>query len=186
MWFGKKGAFFSKDVMTMRAANGKENVIYRKMRDSDENQVFDLVKAGFDEYVLADVAEEGEKEFYRAAREMVYNKPTGHFIIIAESKTRIVGMINVRNNNHICLFFVAKEFQRKGIGRGLLERAIEVCIARDSNAREIDVNSSLFAVESYKKLGFSQTKPEQIVNGIRFVPMTKPSNNKYKEGRVCL
>lgn len=73
----------------------------------------------------------------------------------------------------ICLFFVAKEFHRKGIGRGLLERAIVQCISNNSNIKAIEVNSSFYAVEAYKKLGFIQTKPEQLVNGIRFVPMIK-------------
>lgn len=151
----------------------KADIVYRHMRDGEEDAVFNLVKAGFDEYVLPDVTQEGAKEFFRAAREMIYDNSAGHFIMVAESETGTVGMIDVRNNNHICLFFVAKTFQGKGIGRGLLE-AIAACIAGDPNVSEIEVNSSLFAMQIYKKLGFFQTRPEQFVNGIRFVPMSKP------------
>lgn len=64
--------------------------------------------------------------------------------------------------------------RNKGIGRGLLERASAECIKNGSG--KIDVNSSLFAVEIYQKLGFARTKPEQLLNGIRFVPMAKALN----------
>ncbi|WP_460645598.1 GNAT family N-acetyltransferase [Lacrimispora brassicae] len=33
------------------------------------------------------------------------------------------------------------------------------------------VNSSPYAVEIYHKLGFVDTDTEQLVNGIRFIPM---------------
>jgi GNAT superfamily N-acetyltransferase len=152
----------------------QKNILYREMRDSEKNQVSALVKSGFDKFVLSDVTEEGAEEFFRAAREMIYERPAGHFILVAEAKNRIAGMIDVRNNNHICLFFVAKAFQRQGIGRGLLEQAIAACIRNDPTVAEIDVHSSLFAVQAYQRLGFIQSKPEQVVNGIRFAPMMKP------------
>lgn len=45
----------------------KEDIIYRKIRAGDEDELFALVKAGFDEYVRPDVTEEGANEFFRAA-----------------------------------------------------------------------------------------------------------------------
>lgn len=158
----------------MPFAEDKEDVIYRKMRSGEESQVFDLVNAGFDEYVLPDVTPEGAKEFFRAAREMIHDRPPGHFILVAESKGGIKGMIDARNNRHICLFFVAKAFQGKGIGRGLLEQAAAECVRNDPGVSEIEVNSSLFAVKIYKKLGFTESNHEQLVNGIRFVSLSKP------------
>lgn len=149
----------------------RREIEYRKIRAGEEDEVFDLVKAGFDEYVSPDLTEEGINEFFRAAREMIYGKPTAHCIMVAESKNGIVGMIDIKDNNHICLFFIAKEFHGRGIGRELLEQATAECIR--NNNQEIEVNSSLFAVQIYKKLGFVQTKPEQVLNGIRFVPMVK-------------
>jgi hypothetical protein len=44
-----------------------ENVLYRKIRDGDEKQVFALAKAGFEEFVLADVTKEGAREDLRQA-----------------------------------------------------------------------------------------------------------------------
>jgi len=159
------------NILKSKAKNVKENIIYRKIRTGEEDEVFNLVKAGFDEYVLSDLAEEGANEFFRAAREMIYVKPAAHLIMVAESKSGIIGMIDIRDANHICLFFIVKKFQNRGIGRRLLERATAECIK--NNSHEIEVNSSLFAVQIYKKLGFVQVRPEQLLNGIRFVPMVK-------------
>lgn len=150
-----------------------DKITYRKMKAGEERQVLELVKAGFDEYVRSDVTKEGVKEFLRAAREMIYDKPATHFILVAESNNRIIGMIDMQENKHVCLFFIDSEFHRQGVGRCLLEQAIARCIDNAPNVLDISVNSSLFAVPVYKRLGFRQTKPEQILNGIRFVQMIK-------------
>jgi len=41
----------------------------------------------------------------------------------------------------------------------------------NSKCSVMTVNSSLYAVEIYRRLGFVDTNTEQIVNGIRFIPM---------------
>ncbi len=151
----------------------KRTIAYSTIRKGEEVRVFDLVKSGFDEFVLPDLTEEGAKEFFRAAREMIYDRPAGHFLLIAKSSSNIVGVIDVRDNSHICLFFVARAYQQKGIGRGLLEQALALSIERDPAITAVDVHSSLFSVQAYQRLGFQQSKPAQIVNGIRFVPMIK-------------
>ena len=161
-------------VLTDRMPIVKAGIIYRKMRNGEEGRVFELVKAGFDEDVLPDVTEEGAKEFFRAAREIIHDRPMRHFILVSETKSHISGMIAVRDNRHICLFFVLKAFQGKGTGRKLLEEAIKKCIAEDPGISALEVNSSLYAVPVYKRLGFQEAKPEQNVNGIRFIPMIKP------------
>jgi GNAT superfamily N-acetyltransferase len=151
----------------------KPDITCIKMRRGEEGEVFELVKAGFNEYVLPDVTEEGAQEFFRAAREMIYNRPARHFILVAESKSGITGMIDVRDDFHISLFFVKKAFQNRGIGRTLLERAISECFARSPEVSKIEANSSLYSAPIYRKMGFIELNGEQLVSGIRFVPMVK-------------
>lgn len=93
--------------------------------------------------------------------------------MVAETEDRIIGMIDIKENCHICLFFVDSSHQRKGVGRNLLNRVLAHCRVQNSELSEIDVHSSLFAVSIYEKLGFQQLKPEQVKNGIRFVEMIK-------------
>ncbi len=80
----------------------------------------------------------------------------------------IIGVIATRNNgNHIALFFVDGRYHRQGIGRKLFQVVLE-----KSTGNKITVNSSPYAVEIYKKLGFIPDSDEQIKEGIRFTPMT--------------
>lgn len=80
----------------------------------------------------------------------------------------MAGIIATRNNgNHIALFFVNSKYHRQGIGRKLFE-----VVVQNSTGEKITVNSSPYAVKVYKKLGFVPDSEEQIVDGIRFTPMT--------------
>ncbi len=78
----------------------------------------------------------------------------------------LAGVIALRNNRHISLFFVEKAFQHKGIGKALFQQAIGQC-----QGKHMTVNSSPYAVAIYAKLGFTATGPEQLQDGIRFTPM---------------
>ncbi|MCL2073198.1 MAG: GNAT family N-acetyltransferase [Marinilabiliaceae bacterium] len=82
---------------------------------------------------------------------------------------KIVGMIATKHSTHISLLFVDKKYHRQGIARALYQKVIEY--AKNNNYSEITVNSSLYAVEVYKKLGFVATDTQQQKNGIRFIPM---------------
>ena len=146
---------------------------HRMMRTEDRESVFALVKRGFDRYVRADFTAEGVAEFVRASRLMVFEQPPEHFVMVAEVDGHIVGMIDMRNHSHICLFFVEPSCIGKGIGRGLLDCAVAECRRHKVDLQQIDVNSSLWATPVYHRFGFMQTKPQQVINGICFVEMVK-------------
>ena len=78
----------------------------------------------------------------------------------------LVGVLAMRKPQHISLFFVKEEYHRKGIGRQLFE-----AMRKDYEIQEFTVNSSPYAVEIYKHLGFLPTDTEQVTNGIRYTPM---------------
>ena len=72
----------------------------------------------------------------------------GHTRIILSSRpTRddvLAGMLEMRQNNHVALLFVAEPFQRQGFSRGLLGYAIDH-VRREGGALErVTVNSSLY------------------------------------------
>ena len=82
-------------------------------------------------------------------------------------RSEIVGMAATRGSgSHISLFFVNPGFHRRGIGRALFEAML-----RHSPAGRLTVNSSPYAAEIYRRLGFTDTAPEQLQNGIRYIPM---------------
>ena len=79
------------------------------------------------------------------------------------------GVLAERGAGHISLLFVQKEFHRQGISRALVQYYVKLC--KEAGVKCITVNSSPYAVEIYRRLGFTETGTEQTKNGIRFTPM---------------
>jgi len=127
------------------------------MRDGEETAVAEFVDAVFTEYV--------------APKELEARVGEGAAVIVAELDGRIVGVAEVRGATHIALLFVDGRMQRRGIARALVGAAVDTCRASRPDADAMTVHSAPEAVEAYRRLGFRPTDAEQLVNGIRFVPM---------------
>lgn len=82
----------------------------------------------------------------------------------------LAGICAHRKPAHITLMFVRRKFQRKGIGRALIEAAIEhihlIC-----GTYAVTLNAAPCGLEFYKKIGFIPTDIEQMADGIIFTPM---------------
>src|SRR5215510_2525003 len=79
-------------------------------------------------------------------------------------KDSIIEIFEIRNKNHISLFFVKKEYHKQGIGKKLFEHYKE-SIKENDNIKIISVNSSIFAENIYSKLGFLKMNEIQEKNG---------------------
>jgi len=146
---------------------------YRYMRPGEETEVCDLIIRVFKEFVAPEFPQRGVQEFldYVKPDSLLKRSQANYFVLVATAQDRVVGMIEVRDNNHISLLFVDKPFLRRKIGKQLLRRALEICLSRQPDTSEVSVNSSPYAVHIYEKLGFRPKGPKQIVNGVCFVPM---------------
>lgn len=147
---------------------------YRLMRLEEAYEVCRLVNAVFDQYEAPDYSEEGSAEFrkYNRPEEMIRRSGVDHFVLVAVEGEKIIGMIEIRNNRHISMLFVASDFHGQGIGRQLWKRAFQKSRDANPDVQVFTVNSSPYAVPIYEKLGFCQASPEQIHDGLRFIPMT--------------
>ena len=87
-------------------------------------------------------------------------------------ENKLIGIMGTKNEGkHISLFFIKKEFHRKGIGKQLFDYS-----QYDCPANEITVNSSTYAIRFYESLGFEKTNDRQQTNGISYTPMKLISN----------
>ena len=93
-----------------------------------------------------------------------------------DAASDIVGVLAMRKPSHISLFFVKAEYHRKGIGRQLFEKMLIDYLLQGIGV--FTVNSSPYAVEVYRKLGFEPTDDECITNGIRYTPMKMERGTK--------
>jgi len=84
-----------------------------------------------------------------------------------------VGMIEIRDYNHISLLFVDKEFQGEGIARELFTEALKICKLKDKSIVKIYVHASPFSIPVYQKLGFQKTGDMQEQFGIKYLPMER-------------
>lgn len=129
------------------------------------NEVIQLIEQTFLEFVAPDYDESGINNFFKFAEDEDLFKQLVFYAALHNNK--ITGILAVDDKlNHICLFFVDKYFQNTGIGTALFKKFLN-----ESIPETVTVNSSLFAVKVYEKLGFTATGSRQVSDGIVYIPM---------------
>ena len=124
-----------------------------KEKDADElsemiNKVVDKMEKSYPEFDYTLIKEENKpNELIRASREgkMWIAKVTG----------KIVGTISLMDNR-LRRFFVRPDYQRRGMGRSLVDSVISY--AKSCKIKNIKVNAIVSAIPVYKKLGFQEGK----------------------------
>jgi ribosomal protein S18 acetylase RimI-like enzyme len=151
------------------------DLTFRFMREGEEKAVCDLIHRVFNISVSPLYTKKGITNFkeYAAPEEMSRRVHIDHFVLLALFGGDMVGMIEMRRNDHISLLFVAGEHQGKGIGRDLLGLAVEFCLTNKPQLKEVTVNSSPNAFDAYERMGFKPTGEEQSISGVRSIPMKK-------------
>lgn len=149
----------------------EKNIQFREAQPSDVQAITDLVIGMFDKYVGLGFSPEGQSVFrtYCQPNAMLSRLTEGtSFYLVAILEEKIIGMIEIRNSNHIALLFVDDCYHKNGIAKNLVSLAIE-----KAKVTEIDVHSSIYAASIYAKMGFQQLDKEQERDGIRYIPMKK-------------
>lgn len=147
---------------------------YRQMTAHETHAVCHLAAHVFTANIAPYFDAQGVAEFlqYLAPHELVKRLHHEHSVWVAEHGGQIVGMLEVRHDNHITLFFVDQSHQGQGIGRQLLATVTQACQSRNPALTELSLHATPNAVAIYQRLGFTPTAPEQTERGMRFVPMT--------------
>ena len=162
-----------------------EPLIVRPMRKSEETEVSDLIIRVFNEFIAPSYSQEGINEFLKYAHPdaLLFRSQKNHFVLLATVQNRMIGMIEIHDYRHVSMLFVDGSFQRKGISRELLRQALEICRKNEPGLCKVTVHSSPNSIHIYKRLGFLPTNSEQVINGIRFTPMTlelSEATNTYR------
>ncbi|MFN8442879.1 MAG: GNAT family N-acetyltransferase [Caldilineaceae bacterium] len=146
---------------------------YRAMESHDAFTVGHLTTTVFCEAVITHFDAEGIADMlhYFSPENYVWRLHNGYFTLVAELNDKMVGMIEVRLDNHITLLFVDSTAQGRGIGRKLIELAIRESSARHPELREMTVHATPNAVGFYRTVGFQPLSGEHHERGMRFWPM---------------
>ncbi len=89
-------------------------------------------------------------------------------LFCAYYNSKVIGMLTLQDN-HISLFFVKTEFQRKGIGTRLLQACRRHC--QEYSIFDLTVNASPLGLPFYLKRGFQIISEECFEGGLRYTPM---------------
>ena len=117
---------------------------YRKIYKIEIPDALELVWRVFLEYEAPDYTEEGINEFKRTIEDDSW-----------VSAREFYGAFD-------------GDYHRRGIGRNLFNMVLEL-----NKDGYFTVNSSPYAHEVYKHLGFFDTDSEQCISGLRFYPMRR-------------
>ncbi len=91
-------------------------------------------------------------------------------MITASDNGRMVGMITLRNEMHISLLFVDRDYHRQGIGRALIN-CIAAYVRDEIGKNRLTVNASPYGIPFYHRIGFRDLGPERCQDGILYTPM---------------
>ena len=120
-----------------------------------------LVWKVFNEYEAVNYPASGTQAFWNAIHDESFLNQLSAYGAFEGDK--LIGILASRSEgSHIALFFVDGAYHGRGIGRSLWNAFLA-----DSDQDEITVNSSLYAVKIYEKLGFTKTAEPQEVRGIQ-------------------
>ncbi len=144
----------------------------RKIEESEMEEALKLVWEVFLEFEAPDYTEEGIQEFRRCIDDKDWVSARDFYGAFQDNK--VLGVIATKDLHHIALFFVDGRHHKQGIGRKLYDKVDAL-----NNDDYFTVNSSPYAHEIYKHLGFVDTDSEQCIHGLRFFPMRKELKKEY-------
>jgi predicted N-acetyltransferase YhbS len=149
-----------------------EAVEIRAFTPGDAEAVSQLVRQVFDAHVADTFDPEGIEEMHRhVSAKAIAARATTHDTFVACHGGVPVGVIEVRDRDHVSMLFVRTSHMGLGIASGLMARAQEAC--RAAGQARMTVHSSLSARSFYERMGFEAVSGVQHVDGFAFVSMGK-------------
>jgi predicted acetyltransferase len=135
-----------------------------------EEEISNLISSVFHEFIGFEYTEEGNKIFndFISPENILERYKNGNTILTFQQDGSIIGIIEVRDNKHISLFFVGKKHHNNGIGRALLNEIVSLSKGKTDI---LTVNASPFSEKIYSKIGFERSGEKTEKNGIIFIPM---------------
>lgn len=135
-----------------------------RLDDSYIDECLDLVWLVFSEFEVPVFPKEGGIEYKRIIEETRQKRNITFYGALDNGI--VVGVLGMRENNHIGYFYVNKKYHKRGIGKALFTR-----MTQDYENKTFTVNAAPYGVPIYTRLGFVPTDKEKNVKGVIFTPM---------------
>lgn len=159
-------------------------ILIRKAQMADWEETMAMTWKTFMKFEAADYGVEGVDNFRNFISDPMLRRMfllgTYH-MFVATHFDKIVGMVSLRDKNHISLLFVDEAYHRKGIGRRLID-TIGAFSKEEYGKEEITVNAAPYGFGFYKKVGFYSVSPLLTNGGIKYTSMKKEIGEK--DGKI--
>lgn len=153
----------------------QDEIVIRKAVMADWEETMAMTWRTFLKFEAKDYGMEGVDSFRNFISDPLLRRMfllgTYH-MFVATYHEKIIGMVSLRNENHISLLFVDEAYHKKGIGRRLID-TIGAFSKEEYGKSDITVNAAPYGFGFYKKLGFFSTSPLLTNDGIKYICMKK-------------
>lgn len=150
----------------------EKEFVVRRAYTTEWETAMELVWRTFLRFEAPEYSEEGRNAFL----EFISGDKLYQMFLIGEypmwvalDGDKIVGVATIRTRKHISLLFVDEEYHRQGIGTLLVKSMQEYCL--DGGDVKLTVNASPYGEPFYHSLGFLDTEPRKLTDGIIYTPM---------------
>ena len=147
-------------------------MLIRAATPDDSLAISALISTLTKKYIAVDFSDNGKKVLLKSIQpEAIDQKLASDFQYhVAEMNEHIIGVVGIKSNQHLYHLFVAEANQRRGAAKQLWQTALTFCLL-NGNPGHFTVNSSIYALPLYKKLGFKALSDPVENNGIIYIPM---------------
>ena len=145
---------------------------YRMATLEDADSISKLILDSQRKYCFHEYTEGGQKLMLRlcGVKAIQFYIERDDVYFVALNDDQIVGVVGIRDNDHLAHNFVDDNFHRNGISKELWRLATEECRKR-GNEGSYNLRASTYAIPVYEKWGFVQTAPADQEYGITSTPM---------------
>lgn len=139
------------------------------------DEAMDLAWVTFLRFVADGYTKEGVDNFWDFIHDEMLKRMFSfgsYRLFVAVSEGKIVGMISLRDGNHISLLFVKEAMHRKGVGTSLMDYVCRF-VQEDMHKNFVTVNASPYGVKFYENVGFEASSGQIEQHGIKYTPMKR-------------
>lgn len=144
----------------------------RPLAEHEWEDAMGLAWKTFLKFEANDYSNEGIQNF----RDFITDQTLKRMFLVGEYRVlgafyrgEMIGIVSLRNKEHISLLFVDEIFHKRGVGRMLLEAMREEELRLGGN--RLTVNAAPYAVTFYHRVGFVDTNLQRETDGIIYTPM---------------